>query len=66
MNGEVDGNTLHRIYAIHFSPLYYGQLGCVVESHAYITQGCSTLTNILPSYVLSDSSPIDPLTIYDN
>ena len=47
IGNEIGGNSLNHVYASIFAGLYHGQLGRVIESHAYIGQGCAVLWNII-------------------
>lgn len=47
IGNQLGGNTLNHVYASIFAGLYHGQLGRVIESHAYIAHGCTVLMNIL-------------------
>lgn len=47
IGNQLGGNTLNHVFANIFAGLYHGQLGRVVESHAYIAHGCTVLMNIL-------------------
>lgn len=61
---QLSGNTLEHAYAELFFGMYYGQVGRVVESHTYISQGCTTLMNFLRPYVIERSRGRSPLCIY--
>ncbi|MBE3043316.1 hypothetical protein IMZ48_12245 [Candidatus Bathyarchaeota archaeon] len=47
IGNQIGGNSLNHVYASIFAGLYHGQLGRVIESHAYIGHGCTVLWNIL-------------------
>lgn len=47
IGNQLGGNTLNHVYSSIFAGLYHGQLGRVIESHAYIAHGCTVLMNIL-------------------
>lgn len=47
IGNQMGGNTLNHVYASIFAGLYQGQLGRVIESHAYIAHGCTVLMNVL-------------------
>lgn len=47
IGNQLGGNTMNHVYAGIFAGLFHGQLGRVVESHAYIAHACNVLMNIL-------------------
>ncbi|KAL2889655.1 Fungal Zn(2)-Cys(6) binuclear cluster domain protein [Ceratocystis lukuohia] len=51
IGSQMGGNTLKHVQANVFAGLYFGQLGRVIESHAYIAAGSTILLNIMrPSF----------------
>ncbi|PKS07675.1 hypothetical protein jhhlp_006283 [Lomentospora prolificans] len=47
IGNQLGGNTMNHVYAGIFAGLFHGQLGRVVESHAYIAHACNVLMNIM-------------------
>jgi hypothetical protein len=51
IGNQMGGSSIKHVYANIFAGLYHGQLGRVIESHAYIANACTTLQNIMRPYV---------------
>ena len=51
IGNQLSGNRLPHVHANILAGLYHGQLGRVLESHAYIHQACSSLQIILSEFV---------------
>jgi hypothetical protein len=47
IGNQLGGNKLQHVHACLLAGLYHGQLGRVLESHAYIHQACYSLEGIL-------------------
>ena len=47
IGNQLGGNTMNHVYAGIFAGLFHGQLGRVIESHAYIAHACNVLMNIM-------------------
>lgn len=51
IGNQLAGTSLQHVHANILASLYHGQLGRVLESHAYLHNGCRTLQNLLRPYV---------------
>jgi hypothetical protein len=47
LGNQLGGNSLQHVHAHILASLYHGQLGRVLESHAYISNACRSIQNIL-------------------
>ena len=51
IGNQLGGNSLQHVHLNILAGLYHGQLGRVLESHAYISQACRSLLVILRPFV---------------
>jgi len=51
IGNQLGGSSIDHVYANVFAGLFYGQLGRVIESHAYIAHASTILMNIMRPYV---------------
>jgi hypothetical protein len=57
IGNQLAGRSLQHVHVNILAGLYHGQLGRIMESHAYINAACVSLQHILMPWVCPSSSP---------